>query len=142
MKGRSEVFQLAGEAYTLQRPSFSEMPGIVERIDSGEVVEILSEAVGSEYSDKLEKALESADHEDVTTLWDEYKTFMGYQAFLDNWLAPREREQAKRQAVMFTAMKEQGLVSETMFEDIMERMMLPSEAGTTSTALLTDGLPN
>jgi hypothetical protein len=145
MNGRNESFSVGEVSVKLARPSFSEMAGVVAQIDeaqtTAEIATLLLRAAVNEDKEALEKAIDEADHEQVMALWNEWLEFAGYEDFIEAWEAPRLKRQARQQAVMFRAMKAEGLISEDFLENFTGNMMLSSEPSTSDTPTPTAGRP-
>lgn len=82
--GRKTELKLGEHKISLARPSYSQMAACAELVDAGEVIAPLLEA--AEDKPALEKLLESADHEAVGQLFDDFCEFAGTTAFLSNTL--------------------------------------------------------
>lgn len=140
MKGRTQAITLGDTSFTMARATFHEMPDVIDRYDAGEVEGLLLEAAG-EHAEDLRAALEQADHEDVTAFLGAWHDFAGIEKYRKNYLEPRAQKNLEAQALMFRTMKDQGLITETYLEDLMNQQIDTLPSGTTTTGLPTAGRP-
>lgn len=78
--GRKTELKLGEHKISLARPSYAQMAACAELVDAGEVIAPLLEA--AEDKPALEKLLESADHEEVGKLFDDFCEFAAVTSFL------------------------------------------------------------
>ena len=116
-KGKTKTFKLEGQAFPLARPGYREMDGFIELVDAGKHIEALLEA--AQEKEALDKLLDSADHENIDALIEEYETFAGHAVFTKTSL----ERQLRLNELTYNLLKAQGITTHETFQSYTREQM-------------------